>query len=230
VLAPGLRAALGAALWAVCHGAIAQTGGSVALLSDYRYRGISLSDEQPTFRGGVAHDGASGWFVGGSIVGVSLRPHGRQLQLIGYLGLTGKLLEHLGWEAGANVVHFGADSQFDYHEWFTGANGERWNVRVHYSPSYFGSGARTAYGELNVGLPLSRVMRTTAHLGGLKRVGGTSGTAERWSLDTAVGLAMTCGAWDFGLEVTNVSNRSGVYPIAYDRVHGVLVLSASYAF
>jgi hypothetical protein len=30
--------------------------------------------------------------------------------------------------------------------------------------------------------------------------------------------------------VTNVSNRSGVYPIAYDRVHGVLVLSASYAF
>ena len=229
MLAPGLRAALGAALCAVCHGAIAQTGGSAALLSDYRYRGISLSDDQPTLRGGVTHDGA-GWFAGGSIIGVSLRPHGRQLQVIGYLGLTGNLSEHLGWEAGATVVHFGADSQFDYHEWFTGAHGERWNVRLHYSPSYFGSDTRTAYGEFNVGLPLSRVMRATAHLGGLKRVGGTSGAAERWSLDAALGLAMTRDDWDFGLEATNVSNRSGVYPIAYDRVHGVLVLSASYAF
>jgi hypothetical protein len=72
--------------------------------------------------------------------------------------------------------------------------------------------------------------RRSVHGGGLKRVGGTSGAAERWSLDTTVGLAMTCDAWDFGLEVSNVSNRSGVYPIAYDRVHGVLVLSASYAF
>ena len=228
-MALGLRAALAAALWAFCHVAVAQTGGSAALLSDYRYRGISLSDDQPAVRGGVAHDGA-GWYAGGSIVGVSLGEHGRQLQVIGYLGLTGKLWEHSGWEAGGNVVHFGADSQFDYHEWFTGVHGERWNMRLHYSPSYFGSGTHTAYGELNVGLPLSRDIRATAHLGGLKRVGGTSGAAEHWSFDAALGVAMTCAAWDFGLEVVNGSNRSGAYPIAYDRVHGVLVLSASYAF
>ena len=230
MLAPGLRAALGAALWVACHGAIAQTGGSVALLSDYRYRGVSLSDDRPTFRVGVAYDDPGSWYAGGSIVGVSLEPGGRQLQFIGYLGLTGTLTQQLGWEAGGTVVHFGADSQFDYLEWFSGVHGERWNLRLHYAPDYFGSGTRTLYGELNAGWPLSRLTRATAHVGGLRPVGGTTGASERWSLDAAVGLAMTCAAWDFELAVTSGSRSSGVYPIAYDRIRGVLVLSASYAF
>jgi uncharacterized protein (TIGR02001 family) len=229
VLALGLRAALGAALFLVCCGVSAQTGGSVAFLSDYRYRGVSFSHDRPTFRLGVVHDAASGWYAGGSIIGVSLDPGGRQLQVIGYLGRSGKLSERLGWDAGATVVHFGSDSQFDYHEWFTGVQGERWNARLHYAPDYFGSGTHTAYGELNAGLPLSRFMRATAHMGALKRVGGTSGAAERWNRDAALGLAMACDAWDLQLDWT-VGSRSGVYPVPYGHVRGVLVLSASYAF
>ena len=228
MLAFGLRATLGAVLWVVCHGAVAQTGGSAALLSDYRYRGVSLSDEQPTLRLGVAHDG-SGWYAGATLFGVSLDAGGRQLQVIGYLGLTGKLLEHLGWEAGGTVVHFGAASRYDYLEWFSGVHGERWNMRLHYAPDYFGSGTRTAYGELNAGWPLSRFVRATVHLGGLTRVGGTPAMAERWNLDGALGLAMTCAAWDFELDLTSGS-RSSVYPIAYHHVQRALVLSASYSF
>jgi uncharacterized protein (TIGR02001 family) len=229
VPALGLRAALGAALFLVCCGVIAQTGGSVGFVSDYRYRGVSLSHDRPTFRLGVAHDAASGWYAGGSIVGVSLDPVRRQLQVIGYLGLSGRLSERLGWEAGGTLVHFGTDSQFDYHEWFTGLQGERWNMRLHYAPDYFGSATRTAYGEFNAGMPLSPRMRATAHVGALKRVGGPSGAAERWSLDAALGLALRCDAWDFQLEWTGGS-RSGVYPVTYGHVGGVLVLSASYAF
>lgn len=228
MLAFGPRAALGAALWVVCHGADAQTGGSAALLSDYRYRGVSLSDNQPTFRLGVTHDG-SGWYAGGTLFGVSLDAGGRQLQAIGYLGLTGQLSEQLGWEVGGTVIHFGTASQYDYVEWLTGVHGERWNMRLHYAPDYFGSGTRTAYGELNAGWPLSRHVRATVHLGALTRVGGTSGAAEHWNLDVALGLAMTCAAWDFGLDLTSGS-RSSAYPIAYEHVHGALVLSASYAF
>ena len=151
------------------------------------------------------------------------------MQVLGYAGYAGRLSERLGWEAGATVVHFGTDSRYDYLEWFTGVSGERWNMRLHYSPDYFGSGTRTVYGEFNVGWPLSRFIRATAHLGGLTRVGGTSGVAENWNLDVALGAAMTCAAWDFGLDLTSGS-RSSVYPIAYQHVHGALVLSASYAF
>lgn len=224
-----LRAALATVLCAASGGALAQTAFSVALLSDYRYRGISLSNDRPTLRAGVAHDGASGWYAGASLVGVSLEPDDRQLQVIGYLGLTGTLADAVGWEAGATVARFSTDSQFDYHEWFAGVHGERWNARLHYSHDYFGSGVRTAYGELNAGLPLTRSWRATAHVGALKRVGGASGSGEPWNLDAALGLAMAHDAWDLRLDLIGGS-RSGVYPVTYGRVHGAVVLSAGYAF
>jgi uncharacterized protein (TIGR02001 family) len=231
VLRPGLRAALGAALLVlVCVGVSAQTGGSIALLSDYRYRGVSLSDDRPTLRLSVVHDAESGWYAGGSLAGVSLEPSGRQLQVLGYLGLTGKFAQGLGWDAGATAIHFSADSRFDFLEVFTGVHAERWNLRLHYAPDYFGSGARTAYVELNGGLPLSRFVRATAHVGGLARLAGTVVAADRWSFDGAVGLAMARDAWDLQIDLTSGSNGSGVYPVGYDRVRGVLVLSASYAF
>ena len=224
-----LRAALGAALFLVCYGAIAQTGASVAFVSDYRYRGVSFSHDQPTLRLGVVHDAASGWYAGGSLVGVALYPQRHQLQLTGYLGLSRPLSERLGWEAGVLAVHFGADSQFDYHEWFIGLQGERWNMRLYGSPDYFGSGTRTAYGELNAGLPLSRFTRATARLGVLMRLGGASGEVERRHLDAGLGLAMARNAWDLQLALIT-GGRSGVYPVAYGPVREALVLSASYAF
>jgi uncharacterized protein (TIGR02001 family) len=231
VLTPGLRAALGAELLVlVCVSVSAQTGGSIALLSDYRYRGVSLSDDQPTLGLSVVHDAERGWYAGGSLIGVSLEPSGRQLQALGYLGLTGMLLLGLGWDAGATAVHFSADSQYDFLEVFTGVQGERWNVRLHYAPDYFGSGVSTAYVELNGGLPISRFVRVTAHVGALGRLGGTAAAAERWSFDGAVGLAMARDAWGLQVDLTSGSTGSGVYPVGYDRVRGVLVLSASYAF
>jgi len=229
VLTHGLRAALGAALLLVCCGVLAQTGGSIAFVSDYRYRGVSFSHDRPTFRLGVVHDAASGWYAGASLVDVSLDAPGRQLQWLGYAGLSGRLSQRLGWEAGVILVHFGADSQYDYHEWFGGVQGERWNMRLHLAPDYFGSRTRTAYAELNAGLPLSRFTRATAHVGALMRLGGASAEAERRHLDAGLGLAMARDAWDLQLELTT-GGRSGVYPVAYDRERGVLVLSASYAF
>lgn len=228
--APSLRAALALALSALCAAAGAQTAFSVSALSDYRYRGVSLSNERPTWRAGVAHDGASGWYLGGSIVGVSLEPAGRQAQLLGYGGVTGTLWQHLGWEAGATGVHFSADSAADYHEWFAGVHGERWNARLHYSPDYFGSGARTAYGELNVGKSLSRWWRATAHVGALRRLQRAGGVGDTWSLDGALGLALARDAWDVGFELT-AGSRSGLYPVVYGHhARGALVLSATYAF
>src|SRR4030095_11551672 len=186
VLAQSLRAALAAALWAACSAAAAQTAFGVAALSDYRYRGVSLSDERPTVRASVAHDAAGLWYAGASLVGVSLEPGGRQLQGIGYGGLTGALSQRVGWEAGATVVRFSIDTTSDYHEWFAGIHGERWNARLHYSPNYFGRSVRTVYGELNSGKSLSRSLRATAHLGALRRVGGAAG--DPWNLDAGVGL------------------------------------------
>lgn len=231
MLAAGPRAALCISLFVASGAAWAQTGGSVAVLSDYLYRGVSLSDQRPTASLGVAHDDPEGWFGGASLTGVSLGPYPRrQLQVLGYAGYAGRLSDRLGWEAGATGVHFGADSRYDYGEGFAGLSGERWNMRLHYAPDYFGSGVRTAYGEFNVGLPLSPMTRATAHVGGLMRIGGAPSQGGRPTLDASLGLAVARDAWEVRLDWI-VGGRNAVYPTAYERpASGTLVLSASLAF
>lgn len=231
MLTAGLRAALCTSLFLACGVASAQTGGSVAFFSNYLYRGVSLSDERPTLSLSVTHDDPNGWFGGASLTGVTLGPDlRRQLQVLGYAGYAGRLSDRLGWEAGATAVHFGADSRYDYVEAFTGLSGERWNMRLHYAPDYFGSGARTAYGEFNAGLPLSPMTRATAHVGALMRVGGISTEGGRLTLDGSLGLAVARDAWEVRLDWI-AGGRSAVYPTAYGRAAGsALVLSASLAF
>jgi uncharacterized protein (TIGR02001 family) len=230
MLAAGLRVALGPSLFLACGAALAQVGGSIAFLSDDRYRGVSLSREQPTLRLSAAYDAPSGWFAGASLTGVSLGRTGRQAELLGYGGFVGRVSERLGWEAGMLVVHYGGDTRYDYGEGFAGLTGEKWNLRLHYSPDYFGSGARTAYGEFNVGLPLSPITRATGHLGALVQVGGVSVGGERLTLDGSLGLAVGRDAWEVRLDWI-VGGRSAVYPTAYGRTSsGALVLSASVAF
>jgi uncharacterized protein (TIGR02001 family) len=226
----GLRAALCPSLFLVCGVAFAQVGGNIAFLSDYRYRGISLSHEKPTLRLSAAYDDPGGWFGGASLTEVMLYRPRWQVQVLGYAGYAGRLSDRLGWEAGVTGVHFGTDSRYDYYEVFTGLNGERWNTRLHYSPDYFGSGTRTAYGEFNVGLPISAITRVTAHIGALMRLGGAPTEGGGVNLDGSVGLAVARDAWEVQLAWVE-GGRSAVYPTASARAsRGALVLSASLAF
>jgi uncharacterized protein (TIGR02001 family) len=48
----------------------AQVQGDVALLSDYRFRGESLTEGRPALQAGVNYDHSSGLFVGGLVSNV----------------------------------------------------------------------------------------------------------------------------------------------------------------
>ncbi|MEJ8812773.1 TorF family putative porin [Variovorax ureilyticus] len=226
----GSRAALCPSLFLVCGMAFAQVGGNIAFLSDDRYRGISLSQEKPTLRLSAAYDHEDGWFGGGSLTEVMLYRPRWQVQVLGYAGYAGRLSDRFGWEAGATVVHFGADSHYDYLEAFGGLSGERWNTRLHYSPDYFGSDVRTAYAEFNVGLPISPLVRVTAHAGALMRIGGAPVEGRRVTFDGSLGLAMARDAWEAQIAWV-AGGRSAIYPTAYGRAsQGTLMLSASLSF
>ena len=56
--------------WSLCTAsdAHAEFGGSVSLNSDARYRGHSMSDEQPALSVDANYDDPSGVYVGGSVV------------------------------------------------------------------------------------------------------------------------------------------------------------------
>ncbi len=148
--------------------------GSVALESDARPRGVTLSDGEPAWRASLVFDDDEGWFAGTSAATVRFRPGSTQVELSAFAGLVGMpgsagsrtvLGEGVGWEAGIVGVVIAGDSQRNHVEAFAGLNAERWNLRASASPDYYGGGERTLYLELNAHQPIDDRWRLMAHAG-----------------------------------------------------------------
>ena len=208
-----------------------QVGGSVVAETDYRFRGVSLSSQRPDLRLTLAYDhpgGAYATYAGLSATTVEFEPEGRRASLLGYAGFTGSVgpAGHgWRWDAGLTYTRTAGESRYDYGEVHAGLLGEHASLRLYLSPDYFGSGAATAYLELDAGWLLAPPWRLFAHLGSLQRLDGGEGRR----IDTRLGAGLRAG--ELELQLAWVSNwRDGLYPVAYEQRRSTLVFSASVAF
>ena len=72
----------------------AQISGTVSLVSNYRFRGISLSADEPAAQLGIAYDDATGWYAGGFASTVEFpQSSGRQLQAVPFVGYAWRSAE-----------------------------------------------------------------------------------------------------------------------------------------
>lgn len=221
-----LRFASAVLLLGLAASACGQTAASLAAESDNRFRGVSLSNAKPDLRLSLAYDHASGWYAGASVTTVEFDSQRRHAALFGYVGYARRAQSDLAWEIGATAARFGATARYDYGEVFVGLIAQRWNARAYFSPSYFGSGTRTAYAELNCGLPLNRQLRLFGHLGALAELGGTSADdSRRVRVDARIGIAAVIDPFELQLAWV-AGGRSGIYPIPYGPPRDAWVLSA----
>lgn len=116
----GLKAALVAALAlsAIAAGnAHAGTTGSISLTSDYLFRGVSQTNQEPAVQGGIEYAHDSGFYVGawGSniswlsdtvVVGDDISS---SLELDGYLGYRGKAGEIFSYDVGVLTYYYPGD-------------------------------------------------------------------------------------------------------------------------
>ena len=229
-LKPVLRIACIAALAVASGGLRAQVGGSIVVESDYRFRGISLSGEDPTAHLSLSYDHPRGAYGGASLSSVELEPGSHQAGLTAYAGYARRSGAAGTWEVGATLNRFAGAAAYDYDEVFAGYVAERWTARLYLSPDYFGRGARTLYGEFNGALPLTREWRTFAHLGVLARLSGDTAAgigAARY--DARVGLGLRIAQFD--VQLAWVGTSQGVpYVGSYQQRRNTAVLSASYDF
>ncbi|KGQ18255.1 hypothetical protein LF41_1610 [Lysobacter dokdonensis DS-58] len=127
-----------AALAACCAwSAHAQVSGSVGVVSDYRYRGYSLSGGDAAVQASVAHDWAQGAYAG--LFASSAEYAGDSgAQWIPYAGWARRDEQGRSWDVGVRYSHFTADTSADYVELHAGLALRRVSLRVHYAPDYFG--------------------------------------------------------------------------------------------
>lgn len=218
-------------------GARAQLSGTVSAVSDYRYRGTTLSDRKPAAQFGVNYDAPSGVYVGafGSTVRLA-SPAGANFQFIAFAGYAQRVTPALSLEAGADYALFTGASDDDYGEIFVGAATDTVNARVYYSPRYFGLSANGWYAELNASQPLAERVRLTGHIGFLRASYPTYygpnyyGLAQQNVVDGRIGVAVDFDVGRVELAWVGVSDKNAAYRITGTSSPNTVVLTLSHSF
>jgi uncharacterized protein (TIGR02001 family) len=219
-------------LWALllcCAHARAQVSGRVAWVSDYRFRGVSLSQEQPAVQLSLNFDTADGWYAGAFASSVKLRPEGGpHVQWLTYAGYARRLTDSLHWEAGAEYVAFVGDSRYDYPEIYVGLVADHVSARLYYARHYFDDEASVLYLEANGSWPVSTHVRLFAHVGWLRRNGIDESPYEsdHEHIDTRAGVGLTVRQFDLQLAWVG-SDSQNTYPSDFhsDRDGWVLTVA-----
>lgn len=152
----------------VAADACAQVSGSISALSNYRYRGVSLSHNDPAAQAALVYDDPHGWHAGafGSTVRIG-QPASNELQGILFAGYAATTPVGATFEAGAVYSGFTGPRSYAYLDLLVGATYEGVTARVHYSPNYYGRDSEALYGEIDGAYRLFEHVQVAAHVGAL---------------------------------------------------------------
>jgi uncharacterized protein (TIGR02001 family) len=235
-----LRGAAALVLCACASGAAAQLSGTLTGVSDYRYRGSTLTDKRPAAQVGFAYDDPKGWYAGVFGSTVRLKPPGgpsSYFQAIAYGGYATHVTEGLSVEVGGDYAAFAEASDLNYGEVFLGAATDSVNARVYYSPRYFGESSSAAYGEINATQPLVDRVRLFLHGGYLNyRYESPYGLVPPHNegtqrvFDGRVGVRIDFDPFQLEIAWVGVSNHVATYLITGTTSPNGVVASLSLSF
>ncbi len=101
-----------ASLALVAGRATGQVSGSLSVVSDYRYRGVSLTNDKPAVQGSIAYDHENGWYGGVFASNAELYDQSRVLHSVLYAGFARRIRTDLSWDCGVSAATF--SGRYDY--------------------------------------------------------------------------------------------------------------------
>ncbi len=216
-----MLAALGLLLAAPLF-AQAQISASVSAMSDYRYRGISLSGGQAAYSVAANFDTAWGGYAGASLATARMRYTRVDAQAMVYAGYARRLGESASWDAGVSDTRYHGSSRYNYRELYLGVSGPRLNARIYTAAHYFGVGRRSVYAEVNGSHPLSDSVDLVGHVGYLVKPEARA--------DLRIGINAAFDAWNVQLAWVATREQTPLYPALYTRRPRQGVLSVTRGF
>jgi uncharacterized protein (TIGR02001 family) len=229
-----LRGAVTVCVALICADASAQqTSGSVTAVSDYRYRGISLSNNDPAVQASINYDDTSGFYAGAFVSTARFAFEStRELQAISFVGYAWRLPSGVSGEVGADYALFTRTHDYDYPEVYTGFASGIWSGRLYYAPRYFGRDYNAIYGEINAAQPLSDRFRIIAHGGVLWSKSGNpyDGSDDRATFDARIGLGIDLDRFSLEVSWVGVSNTRSAYQFAGNGRRNGPVVALTLAF
>ena len=202
-----------------------QFSANVAISTDYRFRGISQTSEDPAISGGFDYSYTPyGFYAGVWASNLDFGvpdPDQATLETDFYGGFSGEFasIPGLGWDIGGLYYAYpGSDTgpgvaDYDYFEAYGSLSYDFGNFNVdggvNYSPDYFFESGSATYLYGDVGIPLSVYGLTLAgHLGHQSISDNTQfGTPDYW--DWKVGLSKDIGAFTFDVSYVDTDLSKG---------------------
>jgi len=220
------------ALTGLASPAAAQVAVELGLQSDYRYRGFTLSDEQPVGSVTLSYDDPSGLYAGGMVVGTIDDGEPQLVAAQASLGYATRLTPDLSIDGGLSRTEYSAYAyghNVHYTEVYLGLATRNLTTRVRYSPDYLRSDWETLYVELDGGLEVAPAWFVSAHVGQLTYLGDIGPYLVRHNWDWRLGGSRQLGPWGVSLELSGrAANAPSVYamPGARDRLqtHGTALV------
>jgi len=213
--------------------ATGQVGAVLSAYTDFRFRGLSLSDGQPVGLADLSYDHSSGIYgaLSGSIVATrhdGLKPLGLTVNA-GYAHRVGRNLSlDLGAVHSRYSRYSGGLSEQSYTELYAGLSTRFVGTRFAVSPDYLGSARWTLHGELNGHLDAPHDFSFDASVGALipLRDNGYQGSG-RSTWDVRLGVAKRVGPLSIHGALT--ARGKGGYYGNYGRGRTAIILGLSTA-
>jgi uncharacterized protein (TIGR02001 family) len=173
--------------------AAAEIGASFSVQSDARFRGRSLSRGRPTASLALSYDAPGGFYLGAAASGVATAHSSiRFLGIDANAGFAHRLASgptlDVGVEHYRYTEYYSSGRKARYTEIYVGLIGRNLSSHLYYSPSYFGLGFSTVYGEVDGLIRVGDTWRVNGHFGVIARVDGDRKPGYDWRIGVAAEL------------------------------------------
>jgi uncharacterized protein (TIGR02001 family) len=235
-LTHGLAAA---ALSLTALAANAEITGTLSVVSDYNFRGISLSANDPALQGSLDYASENGFYAGAWASTIDYGDdYDGNVEVDLYAGFAGEFAEDFGYDVGLVLYTYpdssgdrfdGTDEIHTYPEIYAGLSYKWIEVKQWYTNDYSGTGDDAYYTEGNATFELPANFGLTAHLG--YNYGDAFDDTEY--MDYSIGVTYTVANFDLGLGYADTDLDDGEALFSSDDVfnsEGRVMLSVSTTF
>ena len=197
----GLAGLLGAGV------AAADISSTITATSDYDFRGLTQTDEDPALQASIDWTDDSGWYVGAWASNVDFPGYDGSLEVDLYTGFSGGDEEGLGWDVGL-VYYTYPDSDgsategesANYPEIFGGLSYGMFSGKLWYSNDFVGTDESAFYLQGDASIPLPKNFSIELHAGYSDGDGVEAGYGVSNYFDYSVGVGYTLDKFDLSLK------------------------------
>jgi uncharacterized protein (TIGR02001 family) len=194
-LTQGMTALVLLASAAVAH---AEFSGTVTATTDYDWRGVTQTAQNPALQGSLDFASDMGFHAGAWASNVDFGGGDPNIEIDLYAGWGGG--ETFPWDVGIVYYTYTGESSFNFPEIY-GSLGWEWITgKISYSWDFAGTSETAVYYEGNVDYPLPANFSLLGHLGYSDGDGIEAAYGQDNYMDWSAGIGYTWGHFDFALK------------------------------